>query len=102
MTAVEKELKTLKKDFAELKEILAEQAKDKASNGHGRFHVTRDELQAMASRAGENVRDFITDKKERYEDVRDKCETTVKAHPFATTAAAFTGGLLIATLLRRK
>ncbi|MEJ0009821.1 MAG: hypothetical protein WDN72_04425 [Alphaproteobacteria bacterium] len=62
---------------------------------------TQRRLRIVARETGEKVQDYIAHKKEQAHDVRVKAESTIKARPFATTAAAFLGGLLLGRLLRR-
>lgn len=99
MTAISKEVQALHNEVQELKGLLAQQAKS-LSNGH--TSLTREDLKNAASKAGANMRKFLHDQQEKMEEARDQARQTIRQRPFATTAAAFAGGLALAALLARK
>ncbi|MFC3051460.1 hypothetical protein [Kordiimonas pumila] len=103
MTTAQQEIKSLKKDLAQIKDILADHAENVVSNGASKskfFDV--DEVKDQARRAGVAARKYLHDKQDQVIVARDKAEATIQKRPFTTTVAAFAGGALIAALLSRK
>lgn len=96
------EVEALKKDIADLRKQVSEQASKIAKDGNNIAHLSVDELQGMARRAGKEVRSFMSDKQKQLMHAKDECEESIKMHPFVYTAAAFASGMLLAALLRRR
>lgn len=55
-----------------------------------------------ARQAGETVRHWFSDQRDRALDLRDNTEQRIKKSPFTSTALAFAAGALLASLLRRR
>ncbi|MGB1540156.1 MAG: hypothetical protein ACPG80_04290 [Rickettsiales bacterium] len=102
MATTQQEIKTLKKDITQLKDMLADHMEGSPGNGSSRTHFTREEVQKLANQAGESIRGFIGTKRQQFSDATVRTEEAIKERPFVSTAAAFAGGMLLATLLRRK
>jgi len=103
MATAQQEIKGLKKDIADLKDILASQVEDVTPNGNSvdnRFDMQA--VKARARLAGVKARKFVQDTQDQAKVARDAAEKTIKARPFTTTAAAFASGALVAALLKRK
>ncbi|NVJ97896.1 MAG: hypothetical protein HWE25_07075 [Alphaproteobacteria bacterium] len=101
MATAQQEIKALKEDLADLKKAVADQAEEAVEDAEtSRFDVQ--EMKARARLAGIKARKFFEDKQGQMKVARDKTEKTIKERPFASTAAAFAGGALVATLISRK
>lgn len=101
MATAQQEIKTLKKDLAQIKEMLAASANGHAPNGIGdKFDI--DAIKERAREAGVKAREYLSDKQDQAKVARDKTEKAIQRHPFASTAAAFAGGAIVAALLSRK
>ncbi|WP_417461301.1 hypothetical protein [Kordiimonas sp.] len=101
MATAQQEIKTLKKDLAQIKEMLAASANGHAPNGIGeKFDI--DAIKERAREAGVKAREYLSDKQDQAKVARDKAERTIQKRPFASTAAAFAGGAIVAALLSRK
>lgn len=102
MATTAQEVKTLKKEITELKNMLADQLSDTPANGISQTIFSKEELQDMANKAGKSVRDFVSDKREKFTDATEQAETTIKDRPFISAAAIFASGVVLATLLARR
>lgn len=102
MATTAEEVKNLKKDIGQIKNMLADQLNGSAQNGKSDTIFNRDDIEDMANRAGKSVREFMTDKREKFTDATDQAEAVIKDRPFASAAAMFAGGMLFAALLRRR
>lgn len=102
MATTAEEVKNLKKDITQIKNMLADQLADIPSNGLSQTVFNRDELQDMANRAGKSVREFVSDKREQINEASDKAETAIKERPFMTAAAMFASGVVLASLFARR
>ena len=102
MATTQQELKILKNDIAEIKNILADHANRSASNGVSKMVMQKQNLEQLAQDAGERVRDFVQQEQEQFDQVKAQAETAIKDRPFTTAAVAFASGALLGTLLRRK
>lgn len=102
MATTAQEVKNLKKDLDQIKNMLADQLSDVTPNGKSETIFNREDLEDMANRAGKSVRVFMTDKREKLSDASDQAETVIKERPFVSAAAMFAGGMLLASLLRRR
>ena len=60
------------------------------------------QLQQLAQQAGEELAAFWTKKQVQLHKTRTSCEKMIRQHPLASTATAFTCGLLLALLMKRK
>ncbi len=103
MATAQQEIKTLKKDLAQIKEMLAASANGHAPNGLGdnsRFDI--DAIKERAREAGVKAREYLSEKQDQAKVARDKAEKTIQKRPFTSTAAAFAGGAIVAALLSRK
>lgn len=102
MATTQQEVKELKKDIEQIKNMLAGQMEETLSNGHSKAVFAKEELQHAANQAGKNVRTFFSAKQTQIGDAKTACESTIKERPFTSAAIAFAGGVLLATLLKRK
>lgn len=102
MATAQQEIKTLKKDLNQIKEMLAAQAKDIAPNGADTSRIDVDAIKERAREAGVKARDYLRSKQDQAIVARDKAEDTIKARPFVSTAAAFASGAIVAALLTRR
>ena len=102
MPTAQEEIKILKDELKDLKKQMSESAESAAKEGEKQAKMTKEEMARMAQNAGEGVRSFVSRKSEQLGNVKDSCEETIKSRPFASTAVAFAGGLLVASLLSRK
>lgn len=103
MATAQQEIKALKQDMAQIKDILVDHVDGKSSNGSSKskfFDV--EDVKAKARYAGEQAREYLSAKQEQVIAARDVTEKTIKERPFMSTAIAFTGGALVAALLSRK
>lgn len=103
MATAQQDIKALKADIADLKEVIASQVEDVAPDGKSsdsRFDM--DAVKERARVAGMKARKFFEETQGQAKDARVKAEKTIKARPFATTAVAFAGGALVAALITRK
>ena len=96
------EIKSMKKDLAEMKNLLADQLEDTVSNGHSKTVLTRAEISELAHKAGSSVREFVNGKREQLDAAKVKTQDTIKARPLTSAAVALAGGLLLGAMLRRK
>ena len=102
MSTAQEEIKVLKDELKELKKQMSENAENAAKTGEKHAKMTKEEMSRMAHNAGEGVRSFVSRKGEQFSDAKDSCEQTIQNRPFASTAVAFAGGILVASLLSRK
>ncbi len=102
MSTAQEEIKILKDELKDLKKQMSENAESAAKAGEKQAKMTKEEMAKMAQNAGEGVRSFVSRKGEQFGEAKDSCEETIKNRPFASTAVAFAGGLLVASLLSRK
>ncbi len=103
MATAQQEIKDLKQDIADLKDVIASQVEDTVPNGSStdrRFDM--ETVRERARLAGKKARKFFVEKQDQAKVARDAAEKTIKARPFTTTAAAFAGGALVAALIKRK
>lgn len=102
MATTAQEVKNLKKDITQIKNMLADQLAEIPPNGESRTMFNRDDLQDMANRAGKTVREFVSDKREQINEATDQAETKIKERPFMTAAAMFASGVVLASLIARR
>ena len=60
------------------------------------------QLQQLAQQAGEEFGAFLAKKQVQLRNTRTSYEKMIRQHPLASTATAFTCGLLLALLMKRK
>jgi ElaB/YqjD/DUF883 family membrane-anchored ribosome-binding protein len=102
MATAQQEIKTLKKDLNQIKEMLAAQVRDVAPNGADTSRIDVDAIKERAREAGVKARDYLRHKQDQAIIARDKAEETIKERPFVTTAVAFASGAIVAALLTRR
>jgi ElaB/YqjD/DUF883 family membrane-anchored ribosome-binding protein len=102
MSTAQQEIKLLKDELKELKKQMSEKAENAAQEGEKKAKMTKEEMSRIAHGAGEGVRSFVSLKGEQLGNAKDSCEQTIQNRPFASTAIAFAGGVLVASLLSRK
>lgn len=102
MATTAQEVKNLKKDITQIKNMLADQLAEIPPNGESRTMFNSDDLQDMANRAGKTVREFVSDKREQINEATDQAETKIKERPFMTAAAMFASGVVLASLIARR
>ncbi len=103
MATAQQEIKSLKEDMAQIKDILVDHAEGTAANGASKSRsVNMDQVKEKARLFGAQAREFLNGKQEQFVTARDATEKTIKSRPFTSAAVAFTGGALIAALLSRK
>jgi ElaB/YqjD/DUF883 family membrane-anchored ribosome-binding protein len=104
MATAQQQIRDLKAEVKELSHLIEKQARNlsKEANGNGHFHITRDELRAMAENAGATAREFIHDKRAKASEYAGRYEDSVSAHPWKSTALAMAGGVILGALLRRR
>jgi ElaB/YqjD/DUF883 family membrane-anchored ribosome-binding protein len=102
MTTAQQEVKNLKKDISEIKNLLADQLEDVPVNGSSKIVPSKGELKRVAHQAGKGLRTFISEKQDQIGEAKTACESTIKKRPFTSAAVAFAGGVLLTTLLKRK
>lgn len=96
------EVKALKKDIAQLKNMLADQLDEATPNGQSRSIFSKEELSHAAHNAGQNVRHFLENKQEQFAYGKEKCQSTIKARPLTSAAVLLAGGMLLGSILKRK
>lgn len=96
------EIKTMKEDIAEMKDLLAGQMKEATSNGNSAMFMSREELSEMANKAGKSVREFASDKREQIDEAKALTQDTIKARPLTSAAVAMVSGLALGALLSKK
>lgn len=102
MTTTQQDVKALKEDIAYLKELLSD-AEGTINDGVNRsIRATKREMRSLAKNVGKSTRAFIGDKQEQLLNTKTAAEDSIRERPFAATAAAFAGGVLLTMLLRRK
>lgn len=99
MATTEQELQTLKKEISEIKSMLGEQEKGISKIGNSLPNLSKDEIQRAANKAGRNVRGALEETKDNAIERKARAEDTIKDNPLCSTAAAFTGGVIIAALI---
>lgn len=102
MATTQQEVKELKQDIVQIKNMLADQLEETAANGESRTIFAKEELQRLANQAGKGVRTFFSDKQRQFGQAKAACEKTIKERPVTSAVVAFAGGMLLTTLLRRK
>ena len=102
MTTTQQEVKVLKKEVAELKDTLSEQAEQKYYNIAAKATDVKDEVSRIAHIAGQNISHFIGNKQEQLIDAKDRTERTIKNRPFTSAAIAFGAGVLLTALIKKK
>ncbi|WP_262690200.1 hypothetical protein [Kordiimonas aestuarii] len=102
MATAQQEIKNLKKDMKQIKDMLTAQARDVAPNGADTSRIDVDAIKDRAREAGEKAREYLRNKQDQAVVARDKAEQTIKDRPFTTTAAAFASGAIVAALLSRR
>ncbi len=102
MATTQKEVKNMKQDIAQIKDMLADQLEEIPTNGKTKNIFNKEDLQSIANQAGKGVRAFFSDKQKQLEEVKTACKKTIKERPLTSAAVAFAGGMLITTLLRKK
>lgn len=102
MATTAQDVKALKQEIAALKDQLAEQIEtQEVLQSKGSFPHYQD-LQQLASQAGQSVRTYLTDKQEQIGHAKEHCEKTIQRRPFTSTALAFAGGVLLTSLLKKR
>ncbi|MBO6826497.1 MAG: hypothetical protein JJ879_09865 [Sneathiella sp.] len=99
MATTQTQIKDMQKDLDQIKELLADNLAKTAPNGASKG---AEKAEAVARTAGENVKTFLSDRREQIGHAKDACETTIQNRPFVTTAAAFVGGALLMSLIKRR
>jgi ElaB/YqjD/DUF883 family membrane-anchored ribosome-binding protein len=99
MATTEQELQAMKKEIAEIKSMLTEQEKGISKIGNSLPELNKQDLQQAANTAGRKVRSALNETKEEASVRKERAEETIKEHPLSSTTAAFTGGVIIATLI---
>ncbi|TNE64345.1 MAG: hypothetical protein EP335_07730 [Alphaproteobacteria bacterium] len=103
MATAQQEIKALKKDLADLKDILAERVQEELPNGTAKNGMpSMDDIKARARHAGVKARKYLRQKQVQARDARDATEKAIQERPFTATAAAFAGGAIVAALLARR
>lgn len=102
MATTQQEVKDMKQDIAQIKNMLADQLEETPANGESKTVFTKEELQRVANQAGKGVRAFFSDKQKQFGEAKVACEKTIKERPLTSAAVAFAGGMLLTTLLKRK
>ncbi|WP_417449792.1 hypothetical protein [Kordiimonas sp.] len=102
MATAQQEIKNLKKDLNQIKEMLSAQVEDVTPNGAAGPRIDVDAMKDRAREAGEKAREYLRSKQDQAVVARDKAEQTIKDRPFVTTAAAFASGAIVAALLSRR
>ncbi len=101
MTA-QQEIKAMKKEIGELKSLVADSIEGTAKNGNGNSFFSGHDLKDMAHDAGKSVSEYLHEKGTQARELRDNCRTGIKRRPLTSAALAFTGGVVIASLLSRR
>jgi len=101
MTTTTQEVKILKKDIAQIKNMLADQLDETPSNGASKTLFTKEDLQRVANETGKGVRTFLADKQKKAGEAKAACESTIKSRPFTSAAVAFAGGMVLSALMKR-
>lgn len=96
-TNTQQQIKEIQEDMNQLKNGIESQLDKKLNDA-----LNHKSISDIANDAGKNINRFFTKQKENAAHAKDSAESTLKAHPFASTLVAFGSGLLIAALLKRK
>ena len=103
MATAQQEINALKKDMAQIKDILVDHVEGNSSNGSSKSKLLNVEnVKEKARVAGAQAREYLSAKQDQVIAARNVTEKTIKERPFTTAAVAFTGGALVAALLSRK
>ena len=103
MATAQTEIKALKKDMTQIKDILVDHFDGKSSNGTSKTkYFDVEDVKEKARVVGAQAREYVSVKQDQVLAARDVTEKTIKERPFTTAAIAFTGGALVAALLSRK
>lgn len=102
MSTTQQEVKVMKKDITQIKNMLADHMDGAPSNGQSKTVFNKEDLQQMAHQAGQGVRAFVSAKQQELGNAKEACENTIKERPFTSAAVAFAGGVLVTTLLKGK
>ena len=62
----------------------------------------QDDIQQLANHLGSSLKSFLLDKQDKLIDVKSQYEGAIKEHPISSAAAAFTAGVIIGLLLRKR
>lgn len=87
----------LKKEVAHLNKILEQSSLKDDANVIG---IHTKEIGEAARKAGENIRQHVSELGDEALELRDTYADTVKSHPFSSTIMALAGGFVIGSLLR--
>jgi ElaB/YqjD/DUF883 family membrane-anchored ribosome-binding protein len=93
------ELKALKEDFAKLHGDVAELVKAVRDTGGAKAHAARDSLEEELRRRRDRVRERLDEARATGRRKAAELEDEVTQHPFASLAAAFGVGFLLAKLM---
>lgn len=102
MSTAQEEVKALKKDITQIKNMLADQLEETTSNGHSKTIFNKEDLQNVAYNAGKGLRHFFGEKQQQFLDGKEQCENVIKSRPLTSAAVMFAGGMVLSALLRRK
>ncbi len=62
----------------------------------------QEDIQQLANHLGSSLKSFLLDKQDKLMDVKSQYEGTIKDNPISSAATAFTAGLIIGLLLKKK
>lgn len=62
----------------------------------------QDDIQHLAHHLGCSLKSFLADKQHKLMDVKNQYEGTIKENPISSAATAFTAGLIIGLLLKKR
>lgn len=102
MATTQQEVKAMKQEIADLKNLLADHVEETAANGASKTIMAKDELQQLAHHAGKGVRNFMSQKHQQLDEAKVSCQKTIKERPLTSAAIAFAGGAVLAALLSKK
>ena len=98
-TQAQEEIKSLKEDIVEIKDLLTEHAKETAGKSSKFF--SKEDLQDIAKQTGQQIYSIFNNKQKQFEEVKDKYEEKVKKSPFAALGIAFVCGALLTAIFKR-
>jgi ElaB/YqjD/DUF883 family membrane-anchored ribosome-binding protein len=101
MSSTQQEIKAIRKNVDALQHKMAEKIDAKASDKINSI-LDPENMSRLAQDAGKSLSRYFRTKKKQAIHAKESCEKTVKKHPFAAATAAFSTGLLIAFLFKKK
>src|SRR5262249_40418103 len=105
------EIRELKEQVQSLSDIVQKKAKKKVKetvreavdglDADNILHFDPRDLARMARRAGRDVREFLTEKRDQAEEAYESVEKQITGHPFQSVGVALVSGLLLGLMARK-